>query len=182
MRLPSLLAGLLGGILASGLLLLLISEPRGHPIRLMPPPTAGPILVHVAGAVRTPGVYALAAGSRLEDALDAAGGPAARADLGALNLAGRLEDGERVLVPLISPTPAPGEAGEPAAEHQGLLDINSATTAQLETLPGIGPVLAASIVEYRETYGAFARLEDLLRVPGIGPAKLEQLRPYIALP
>jgi competence protein ComEA len=140
--------------------------------------------VHVTGAVKTPGVYLLPAGARVEDALRAAGGATGNAAADLINLVEPLRDGQRLAIPDRAAASSPGQpaAGQPSPAAPGLLDVNQATAAQLEALPGIGPVLAGSIVEYRAANGPFARLEDLLRVPGIGPAKLEQLAPYLVAP
>jgi competence protein ComEA len=183
-RIEIFVSGLLFGLLASGLVLLLIAEPRGHPVRLGPIPTPAPIEIHVSGAVAAPGVYRLPAVSIVEDALEAAGGARPDAMLQHLNLAAPLENGQQVVVPVFptpAPSPLPGTPQPPSA-GSGILSLNAATAAELETLPGIGPVLAQNIVDYREAHGPFARLEDLLRVPGIGPAKLAQLEAYLTLP
>lgn len=125
-------------------------------------------LVHVAGAVRRPGVYELAADARVRDAVRRAGGPTARARLSALNLAAPIQDGQQVVVPGRDPGgPGPGE---------GPLSLSSASAEQLEDLDGIGPALAARIVEHRGRLGGFASVEQLDEVPGIGPARLEALR------
>lgn len=142
-------------------------------------------LVHVAGAVARPGVVALEPGSRIGDALTAAGGPTAEADVHQLNLAAPVVDGLQVRVPVegekVSPT---GQVARPeldVAGGPGPVDVNTATPAELETLPGIGPALAAAIVEWRSTNGPFAEPGDLLAVPGIGPAKLDRLVDRITL-
>lgn len=132
------------------------------------------VVVHVAGAVLHPGVYALSADSRVEAAIAAAGGPNAAAELDVLNLAALVVDGSRIYVPepgeaLPPVTPAPvGEAAVPA----GPIDVNRATAGQLESLPGVGPATASAIVTERERNGPFVSVEDLERVPGIGPVKL----------
>jgi competence protein ComEA len=131
----------------------------------------GPVVVHVAGAVLRPGVVTLAAGARVADALAAAGGAGPGADLSALNLARTVGDGEQVVVPLLgaagTSAAAAGEHGGPGAA-EGRLDLNRATAAELESLPGIGPVLAQRIVDSREAEGPFAAVGDLRRVSGIG--------------
>lgn len=183
-RLELLLSGLLFGVLASGLVLLLIAEPRGSPVTLLPPPTPKPLFVHVTGAVARPGVYPLPMGALVQDAVGAAGGVLPGAATDHLNLAEALADGQQVYVPAMptaSRRPTPGTPG-PASPGSGLLSLNSATAAELEALPGIGPVLAMNIVAYREAHGPFARIEDLLRVAGIGPAKLEQIQPFLQVP
>ena len=140
--------------------------------------SGGRIVVHVDGAVVLPGVHELAAGSRVHDAIDAADGLTADADRSRLNLAAQLADGQRVWVPAVGePEPAvvgmaaPGAVGVPGAP----VDLNTADLATLETLPGIGPSIAAAIIGHRQEHGAFSRVEGLLEVPGIGRAKLEQL-------
>lgn len=165
-------------------------------IPLPPPETAAPspIAVHVAGAVASPGVHELPPGSRVADAVDAAGGLASDADLARLNLAEPIIDGARLWVPaqgeesqpdLVSATPpgsqAPaGDSGSTAAGG-ALVNVNTADAAALESLPGIGPSLAAAIVEHRERAGPFASVDDLDKVSGIGPVKLERMRPYIGV-
>lgn len=160
------------------------ADPAGAP--------AGRIVVHVVGAVVSPGVVVLADGARVADAIAAAGGAASDADTEQLNLARVLGDGEQVRVPhageqLVAPDPGPsppgGASGGGAAGASGgstpgggVVNINTAGAAELEALPGIGPALAARIVEYRDGHGPFASVDDLTDVPGIGPAKLEALR------
>jgi competence protein ComEA len=134
------------------------------------------ITVHVAGAVRSPGVVEIAADSRVGDALAAAGGVLPEADLARVNLAAPLADGQQVLVPT-----TPTEEGA-AVGHDGRVRINLADAEELETLPGVGPVLAQRIIAYREEHGPFAVVEDLLDVPGIGEAKLAALREAVLVP
>jgi competence protein ComEA len=146
-----------------------------------PPPRE--LVVHVAGAVVQPGLYRLPDGSRVDDAIDEAGGARPKAALDLVNLAAPVVDGQQVLVPLrgsveASPaqTPAAGAAGAGGKVH-----LNSATLEQLDQLPGIGPVTARQILSYREANGAFGSVDELDAVPGIGPARLEQLRPLVDL-
>ena len=141
------------------------------------PPTrqAEPVVVHVAGAVLSPGVYSLPEGARVEDALDAAGGALEDADLDQLNLAAPLPDGVQIRVPIVGEVlPAPPSLGL-SSPMEGPIDINRATEGQLDELPGVGPATAAAIVAWRDEYGPFASTEGLLDVPGIGPAKLAAL-------
>jgi competence protein ComEA len=140
------------------------------------------LYVHVGGAVVRPGLYALAEGARVDDAVRAAGGPLEDANLDALNLAARVKDGDKVLVPPRS-ADAKGDAGAPPApgEQDGLVNLNTATQAELETLPGIGPALAQRIIEFRERNGGFRTVEDLLEVPGIGAKKFEELRDHVTV-
>jgi competence protein ComEA len=140
---------------------------------------APPVLVHVTGAVHRPGLHELAVGSRVADAIAAAGGPTPDADPDALNLAAVVVDASRLHVPAVGEEVPPAWAPStwvPPAEPAGPLDVNRATAEQLDELPGIGPATAAAIVTERETNGPFVGVDDLLRVPGIGPAKLEALR------
>lgn len=152
-----------------------------------PTTTAGRVVVHVAGAVRTPGVYALDGAARVDDAVRAAGGPVGEADLDGLNLAALLVDGQRVYVPVsgeIDPASVPDGAPTADADDRassGPVDVNSATAAELEALPGVGPATAAAIVDDRERNGPFASVDDLDRVSGIGPAKLAALRDLVTV-
>ena len=175
------LAGLLMGLASTGLILLLIRQPKKYPIQLLPPPTAGPLSVHVAGAAERPGVYRLPRGSNVSDALDAAGGPATDADLDRINLAANLEDGQRVFIPKMAVTGS--STGEPVNPSQIdpdlLMNINTASASELELLPGIGPSLAKEIIEYRASHGLFNTADDLLTVSGIGPAKVDLIRDLI---
>jgi competence protein ComEA len=142
------------------------------------PARAAPrLVVDLAGAVRRPGLYRLPAGARVDDALAAAGGATARADVTAVNLAAPLADGEQIVVPprlagATAATASGGAASSPAAP----LDLNSATVEQLDTLPGIGPATAAKIVAYRQAHGAFHSLAELDAVPGIGAGRIAQLK------
>lgn len=139
-------------------------------------PDDGPAgLVHVAGAVRDPGVYEIGPGARVVEVIREAGGPTRRADLAALNLAATLEDGQQVLVPERARPGAPAAAGTSAAAD-AQVRLASATPEQLEALDGIGPTLASRIVEWRDAHGGFRSVDDLLDVPGIGPTRLESLR------
>ncbi|HEV8687085.1 MAG TPA: ComEA family DNA-binding protein [Gaiellaceae bacterium] len=156
----------------------------GTPAR---PPTAlrarsaPPLVVHVVGAVRTPGLYKLPRGSRDADAVAKAGGPTAKADLTLLNLAARLSDGQQVVVPERTPSvSAASGAGGAAPDAAGPVHLNSATVEQLDELPGVGPVTAQKIVDYRQSHGAFSSVDDLDEIAGIGPARLEQLRELVA--
>jgi competence protein ComEA len=148
------------------------------------PPT---IVVYVAGAVAVPGVYPLPADARVQQAVGAAGGMAADADVDAVNLAAFVTDGARVYVPRIG-TPVPsvvapsgggGVNGSVDAPAAGPIDINEATVEQLDELPGVGPSTASAIVDHRESSGPYASVDDLLDVRGIGPAKLDAIRDLI---
>lgn len=145
----------------------------------------GRVTVHVAGAVRRPGVYRLPAGARVNDALRRAGGPGGRADLAAVNLAAKLEDGRQVLVPERAPAAAAGGAGSAAPGGPGTtaapINLNTATLEQLDTLDGVGPGIAQRILDYREQNGGFSRVEELGEVPGIGAKRLATLTPLVTV-
>ena len=159
----AILIGVFFGLLSIGFVLLITRPPRGAPIQLNPPPTPSPLIVHVSGAVVEPGLYTLAAGSRVQDAIDAAGGNSPNADLEAINLAAFVEDGEQLWVPtkkIANPEPQSGatsttipnlsnEAQPPNQEIHVLININTASIPELESLPGIGPDKAEKIVAYR---------------------------------
>jgi competence protein ComEA len=146
--------------------------------------SAGPVVVYAAGAVKTPGVYKLAAGARVTDAVLAAGGPAPDADLDRVNLAAKVTDGERVYIPRKGEAgdAALGAAGVPDAAGTGapaVLDLNTATAEQLDALPGVGPATAKAILDYRTQHRRFRSVDELLEVRGIGEAKLAQLKPLV---
>ena len=161
-----------------------VDAPGGSAAPATPPVT---VTVHVAGQVRSPGVYAIPAGGRVADAVVAAGGTAAEADLEQVNLAARVSDGERVYVPkrgesppvALGSVPPPAAGGGRSAPAGGSVDLNTATAEQLEALPGVGPATSRAIMAYRSSHGRFRSVTELLEVPGIGPAKLEALRPLV---
>ena len=212
--------GLLMGLLAAAVILVVNRAERGTPVVLIPAPTiapsplpqptatAQPWRVHVSGAVQTPGVYVLAPGAIVQDALQAAGGALRGAALEGLNLAAPLADGAQLQVALRAPptstasvasaaevapgnTPASsptadaksGVVGVPASSGSAgaLVNINTASAAQLEALPKVGPAIALRIIEYRTQHGPFATLEALMNVKGIGPSTFEALRAFITI-
>lgn len=134
---------------------------------------SGDLVVHVAGAVRRPGVYRMPAGSRVDDAVARAGGETPRAWPDAINLAARLADGQQVVVPERLPG---GAATAAAAGEEGPISLGTATVEQLEEIEGIGPVTAADIVAFRDEHGGLSSIDQLDQVPGIGPATMESLR------
>jgi competence protein ComEA len=173
-------------VVAGGLLALLVVA--GHTLAgggapapapaaaLLPDAAAAPkLVVHVAGAVRRPGLYRLREGSRVADAVARAGGARASADTAAVNLAAPLADGMQVLVP----SRVAGAAG-PAPGTSGRVSLNAASVAELEELPGVGPVTAQKIVDFRAAHGGLRSVDDLDAIPGIGPARIEQLRDLVA--
>ncbi len=144
-------------------------------------PVRGPVVVDVVGAVKHPGVYRLPAGSRARDAVRRAGGVRKRADLASVNLATLLADGEQIRVPLLAAAGGTAAAGAGATTPPAIVHLNSAAVGDLDALDGIGPSLAARIVAYRAAHGGFRSVDELDEVSGIGPKRLEALRPLLAL-
>ena len=178
-------SGVLLGLFVAVLVWVVARNPSGQAVTLRPPPTEQPIVVQIAGAVPRPGVYALAKGSRVQDAISAAGGFLAEADKTGINLARALDDGEQLEIPYAegsSPvlgTPLP--ASTESASSSELIDINTASLAELDSLPGIGPTTAQKIIDYREQNGPFLTKEDIINVSGIGPGTYERLKDLITV-
>lgn len=145
-------------------------------------PASGEVVVHVAGAVSAPGVYTLPADSRVDDAVRAAGATA-DADLSQLNLAQKLADGQKITVPAAGETPAPADNAAPSDSSQSgaLVNINTATQEELETLPSIGEVRARAIIAYREEHGGFRTTDELMEVSGIGEKIFADISPHITV-
>jgi len=139
------------------------------------------VVVHVVGAVRSPGLYKLRHGARIADALERAGGATEKADLALVNLAAPVSDGQQVIVAERAPPPPEGGAAAPAspAAPPPRVQLNTATLEQLDALPGIGPVTAQKILDHRQQHGAFSSVDELAAIPGIGPKRLEQLRELV---
>ena len=137
----------------------------------------GGVVVHVAGAVRDPGVYRLPLGARVTDAVERAGGPRPGAAKDAINLAAKLADGQQVILPAKSPVAASGATAVAAdGVSTGPISLGSATLEQLDTIEGIGPVTALDLLDYRDEHGGISSIEDLDQISGIGPATMEALR------
>jgi competence protein ComEA len=178
-------AGILFGLFVALLIWVVSRNPRGQAVTLRPVPTEKPIVVHVTGAVPRPGVYALAQGSRVQDAISAAGGFLADAEKGGINLARALEDGEQLDIPYAQgASPVIGTENpvltEPPSSAE-LININTASQSELETLPGIGPSTAQKIIQYREQNGPFVSTENIVNVPGIGPGTYERIKNLITV-
>ncbi len=185
-KIYDILIGFSIGLIAAGLLFLTVRSPTGKAVELLPTPTLEPIVVYVTGAVNSPGVYRLPVASRLVDAVQQAGGFMDGADLTQVNLAEMLDDGAQIVIPGVEDVPTPqltiGGSGlleTPTPPGGELVDINTADAALLEQLPGIGVTSAQSIIDYRTTNGPFTQAEDLLKIPGIGSATLEEIRGLI---
>ncbi len=193
---------LAAGALVIAAVVLLTRGDEVAPVMIVAPePTAAPeqtppnLRVHVSGAVRAPGVYEMSDGDRVMDAIAAAGGVQPGADMASVNLALRVQDETQYHIPLLGESAAvpapPGVAqasssstrSRPSAgsPRSSLIDLNSATVQELETLPGIGPVMAGRIAAHRDTNGLFASVDDVESVPGIGPKTLESIRPLVTV-
>jgi competence protein ComEA len=149
-------------------------------------PSGRLVYVHVGGAVHHPGLYEVPDGSRVFDAVQAAGGATDQADLDSLNLASKVKDGDKILVPArvepgADPPPGGASAGGGAASVGGLINLNSATLEQLDSLPGVGPSTAQKIIDYRTQHGGFRSVDELMEVPGIGPAKFAELKDQVTV-
>ena len=148
------------------------------------------LVIHVVGAVRRPGLYRLPQGSRYDDAVEKAGGATRKADLALINLAAPLSDGIQVVVPTRAPAAAPGAGGSGSGAASlggagssaaaGPVHLNTATLEELDALPGVGPVTAQKILDYRQEHGAFTSVDQLDDISGIGPKRLASLRDVVA--
>jgi competence protein ComEA len=195
------LIGVMAGFAFAGLLVFVSRAPAGQPVVLQPAPTKAPIAVHVVGAVPRPGLYEFSEGARVQDAIDAAGGILATANTSAINLAALLTDGQQLNIPYksgsepveedtSSPLELPGSSvteeappaatEEPATEAE-LININTATLEELDSLPGIGPTIAQRIIDYREENGAYTTIEEIMDVSGVGPATFENIKDLITV-
>jgi competence protein ComEA len=176
-------SGILFGLFLAALIWVVARNPSGEAVVLRPVPTDKPIIVYITGAVPRPGVYALPQGARVQDVISASGGFLAEAEKSQINLAALLEDGEKLDIPYIeggSPilaTPGPTVA----AVTTELININTASVADLDSLPGIGPTTAQKIVTYREQNGPFVNPEDIINVSGIGPGTYERIKDLITI-
>jgi competence protein ComEA len=164
--------GVLIGLLATGIILVAATRPKGEFIVLLSTSTPDRLAVYVTGSVVQPGLYYLPAGSRVADAVDAAGGFAANAETDQINLAAALSNGQQVDVPGV---------GGNSHISLGRININTATVEELDTLPGIGETTAQAIVEYRIANGPFQTIEDIINVPGVGPSTFEAIMNLITV-
>ncbi len=174
---------LLVALLLAGRHLTRAGTPTERPVAAQVEPlsvnSAPKLVVHVVGAVRRPGLYRLPDRSRIADAVTRAGGPTRKADLSAVNLAAPVADGLQVVVPARAPPDKTGGESTPSGSS-GPVHLNTATLEELDALPGVGPVTAQKILDYRQQHGAFASIDELDAIPGIGPARLEQLKEVAA--
>lgn len=167
------------GLLAAGLIIFVATRPKGQPYQLLGTNVPGTIKVHVSGQVKSPGLVSVTTYARVQDAVNAAGGLTSEADLNAINLAAVVTDGQKLNIPKI------GAVQVPVMTEPGLLsskvNINTASAVELENLPGIGETRANDIIRYRQNYGHFQKIEDLLKVPGIGETIYNQLKDQITV-
>jgi competence protein ComEA len=174
-----------GVLLGVGVLFLVTRPPRGEPIALLPPPTASPVTVYVSGSVINAGMYSLPVGSRVNDAIQAAGGFSDQANTSAINLAKVLEDGEQIAVPVLNDASVNNGDSSPISPNVNLsvalININTATLEELDTLPGIGPITSQDIIDYRKANGPFSSIEAIMDVPGIGQAKFDKIKELISV-
>lgn len=193
------LLGIAGGLLGVGVIFLTSQPPHGSAIRLLPPPTPDVWVIQVSGAVVQPGVYELPAGSRVQDAIQAAGGFAVEASSGSINQAAPLNDGENIIIPAKTPTFAapqpktsatrmPTMVGESVLSTSTVqfstgewINVNTATLDELDELPGIGPAMAQRIIDYRLANGLFSTIEAIMDVPGIGQATFDKIKGLITV-
>jgi competence protein ComEA len=179
--------GVVCGLFGAGIVFLASRPPRGKAILLSPPPTPRLWVVQVSGAVVNPGVYELPTGSRVRDAVQAAGGLTAEANAIAINLAAPLEDGQSIVIQASASLDPPSAqrdnplavAIKPASAQ--LININSATLEELDELPDIGPVIAQRVVDYRTTNGPFVTIEEIMKVPGIGQVMFDKIKDLITV-
>ncbi len=184
------LLGLFIGMVATAVLFLVTAPPRGASVELLPAPTPAPIMVHIDGAVQHPGVYALPRDSRMQEAIQAAGGLNQQANQNAVNLAARLKDGDKLTIPAagtqiaLPPASQPTTSkakSSPQATPSAPVNINTATLEELQTLPGIGATRAQQIIDYRQAHSGFKSIDELQNITGIGPATFEKLKDMVTV-
>ncbi|MBE0684099.1 MAG: ComEA family DNA-binding protein [Anaerolineales bacterium] len=187
------LLGVMAGFVLAGVLLFVSRAPAGNPIVLQPAPTKVPVAVHVIGAVPRPGLYEFAQGARVQDAIDAAGGLLASANVDAINLAALLTDGGQLVIPYKDGEAPLESAAQPELpssttpedtspnENQDLININTAALEELDSLPGVGPTIAQRIIDYRDENGPFTTIDEILNVPGIGPSTFDEIKDLITV-
>lgn len=183
------LLGVMAGFVLAGVLVFVSRAPTGEPIILRPAPTSAPIAVHVIGAVPRPGLYTFLDGARVQGAIDAAGGLLAEADSAGLNLALLLVDGQQLVIPYKAGSEPTEVVDLPSSETAtpdpnagaDLININTATLEELDTLPGIGLTTAQKIIDYRTVNGPFATIDAIVNVSGIGPSTFENIKNLITV-
>lgn len=189
------LLGVMAGFVLAGVLIFVSRAPAGQPILLQPAPTKVPVAVHVIGAVPRPGLYEFPEGARVQDAIDAAGGLLTSANIDAVNLAALLVDGEQLTIPYKSgeepvagtdtstgpdlPNSNTNDSDSSGSENPDLININTASLEELDSLPGIGPTTAQRIIDYRNMNGPFTTIDEIMDVSGIGPSTYDEIKDLI---
>jgi competence protein ComEA len=171
--------GVLSGLLLAGAISLFVMPEKGETIQIQTI-TPNPVTFHIDGAVKNPGVYSAPQGIRIDEAITLAGGLSVNADVSGINLSHKIGDEEKIYIP-IPGEPALVSIAENNAPNQGRININTASLEELCELSGIGESKAADIIAYREEYGAFLNVHDLLNVPGIGQAIFDKIEPSITI-
>jgi competence protein ComEA len=171
---------ILGAVLLASALLISLPD-RMSPIAILPTITISPIQIHMVGAINNPGVVLIPLNSRIQDAINAAGGVTDKADLGQLNLAARVNDGQKVIVPVLGETLESIPTQKTSSEEIPVLSINKATQEDFEKLPGIGEEKARAIIAEREKRGQFQSVDELLQIPGITQNIFNQIRPFLVM-
>lgn len=174
------IVGVIIGLLISGLILLIATNPEEEVLTLEPRPTMRPMQIEIYGAIRRPGIYAFSQAATVNDLVEAAGGLSADADPEGSRLAARVYDGDRILIPtrsIAEITLTPFQNPKISSK----INLNTATIAELMTLPGIGEKKAGEIVNYRETVGPFEKVEDLLRIDGFGEKTIDRFYDLITV-
>ncbi len=181
----ALLLGIFFGLLCCAVILLVSSPPKGTPVILLPTHTPGKITIDISGEVKSPGVYELPFNSRVNDALIAAGGLLPNGNTQVINLAAKINDGQKIFIPSIETKsesiPIESITQPSNIAPGGLININTADQASLETLPGIGPGKAADIITFRQNNGPFDTIEEIMKVTGIGPKTFEEIKIFITV-
>jgi len=191
------LLGVMAGFVLAGVLIFVSRAPAGQPILLQPAPTKVPVAVHVVGAVPRPGLYEFAEGARVQDAIDAAGGLITSANVDAINLAALLVDGEQLSIPYKAgeepvagannssgpdlPNSNTNDSNSSNSENSDLININTASLEELDSLPGIGPTTAQRIIDYRDANGPFTTIDEIMDVSGIGPSTYDEIKDLITV-
>lgn len=179
------LFGILVGLLVAAGILVILRSPGGEGINLLPAPTAKPMVVHISGEVNQPGVYEIPQKSRIFEVITAAGGFTQDADVDALNQADFVQDGSKIVIPALQDTIRTNTTtyvATPAnSTSADLININTASQTELENLPGIGATRADDIISYRLVNGKFQRIEDIMKVPGIGSTTFENIKNLIVI-
>jgi competence protein ComEA len=178
-------SGILIAIILVSAGFILFASPKKGEVKIVDPSEtkSGQVCkVDVEGAIRHPGVYSLSPDNRVEDAIKAAGGALANADLSKVSngLAAKISDGQRIMIPFVVDTNSVSEASS-TGESDGRININTASLAELDTLPGVGPATAQKIIDYRQQNGSFGSIEDIMKVSGIGQAKFDNMKDKITI-